>query len=177
MSKSVVVLLVFIATSYSAQWEGEVNPIEIARVPTYTEGVVVDHDGNLYVSHADHISKITPEGELSLWAQTPSPNGHKVLANGTHLVCDREGAVYLLDADGQILRAVAELETGANDLTLDPANGGFYFTSPYGSSQENPIGKVYYVDSEERSISIGLTSPPLEPFFPPFSHIESGGIQ
>jgi len=39
---------------------------------------------------------------------------------------------YLLDANGQILRTVPEPETGANDLALDPANGGFYLTSPEG---------------------------------------------
>ncbi len=87
MSKSVGVLLVFIATSSSTQWGGEVNPIEIARVPTYTEGVVVDHDGNLYVSHTDRISKITLEGKESLWAH-PFAERSQGAGNGTHLVCD-----------------------------------------------------------------------------------------
>jgi gluconolactonase len=122
----------------------------VARLPTYTEGVAVDHDGGIYVSHADRISKITPQGEVALWAQTPSPNGHKVRPDGTHLVCDRKGAVYLLDAAGRVLRAVAKASHGANDLTLDTAHGGFYFTSPYGSEHE-PVGQVYYVDARERA--------------------------
>lgn len=124
------------------------EPVEIAQVGQFTEGVVVDHDGNFYVSHEDQISRITPDGQVSPWGSTPSPNGHKILADGTHVVCDRQGAVYLLDPDGTVIRKIAEIPTAANDVTLDTANGGLYFSSPYGS-QENPeIGKVYYVDAE-----------------------------
>lgn len=124
------------------------EPVEIAKVGQFTEGVVVDHDGNFYVSHEDQISRITPDGQVSPWGSTPSPNGHKILADGTHVVCDRQGAVYLLDPDGTVIRKIAEVPTAANDVTLDTANGGLYFSSPYGS-QENPeIGKVYYVDAE-----------------------------
>ena len=130
----------------AADWSADIRPVEVARVPTYTEGVVVDHEGNLYVSHADRISKVTPHGKVSLWGKTPSPNGHKVLANGTHLVCDRKGAVYQLSAQGEILRSLASPEHGANDICLDTPNDGYYFTSPYASETE-PKGTVYYVDN------------------------------
>ena len=46
--------------------------------------------------------------------------------------------------DGQPLR-------GPNDLTLDPAGGGFYFTDPGESSAANPIGTVHHVDSRGKT--------------------------
>lgn len=111
--------LLLAASLGAADWEA-VRAVEIARLPSYTEGVVIDDAGDLYVSHADRISKITPRGEVSDWARTPSPNGHKIRADGKHLVCDREGAVYLISADGEIERKLAALDYGANDIALDP---------------------------------------------------------
>jgi gluconolactonase len=124
---------------------------EVTRVPTYTEGIVFDHEGNAYVSHDKFISRVTPSGETALWAETGSPNGHKVLADGNHLVCDRLGFVYHLDRDAKILgKASAECDgeplRTPNDICLDTPNGGFYFTDP-GGSREKPVGTVHYVDS------------------------------
>ena len=126
-------------------------PEEVTRVPTYTEGIVFDHDGNAYVSHDKFVSRVTPSGETTVWAETGSPNGHKVLADGTHLVCDRLGFVYHLDRDGKILGKASEECDGEplrtpNDICLDAPNGGFYFTDP-GGSREKPVGTVHYVDS------------------------------
>ena len=83
-------------------------------------------------------------------AKTPAPNGHKILEDGTHLVCDK-GAVLHLDADGKRLADASSECDGKplrnpNDLTIDP-KGGFYFTDPGGSSLKNPIGTVHYVDA------------------------------
>jgi gluconolactonase len=57
------------------------------------------------------------------------------------------------ESDGKPLRA-------PNDLTLDP-NGGFYFTDPGGSSLENPIGTVHYVDNDRvtHTVAVGLAFP------------------
>ena len=64
------------------------------------------------------------------------------------LVCDRTGAVYHLDAGGKLLRTRLSTRRPARTISaLDVANGGFYFTSPYGSERE-PIGKIYYVDRD-----------------------------
>lgn len=146
-----------------------VTPAEVVRTGDYSEGVVVDHEGNLYFSHGKVITKVhldgaTPRAEI--WAETGAPNGHKILSDGTHLVCDASRhAVLRLDAkarelppastesDGQPLR-------GPNDLTLDPA-GGFYFTDPEGSDETNRIGTVHYVDPKgvTRTIARGLAFP------------------
>ncbi len=139
--RSIVMLLLL-----AAGWDTPVRPVEAARVPTYTEGVVVDRAGNLYVSHADQVSRIAPDGRASAWATLPSPNGHKILADGTHLLCDRTGGVYHLSAEGKVIRQIGAGLRGSNDICLDPAGGGFYYTAPYGTG-EQPIGSVVYVDA------------------------------
>ena len=130
-----------------------VRPVEIVRTNDYSEGVVIDQEGNIYFSHEKVITVVTPEGEDRVWAETGEPNGHKILADGTHLVCDAtHHAVLRLDAEGNMLEpASTECEgkplKGPNDLTLDP-EGGFYFTDPEGTGISNPIGTVHYVDPE-----------------------------
>jgi gluconolactonase len=114
--------------------------------------VVFDHDGNGYVSHGKVIERFSLDGKHAVWAETGAPNGHKVLADGTHLVCDASRhAVLRLSADGKLLEpASKECDgkplRGPNDLCLDTANGGFYFTDPGDSGTKNPIGTVHYVD-------------------------------
>jgi len=130
------------------------DPVEVLRVPTYTEGIVFDHAGNAYVSHDRFITRIAPGGQSAVWAETGSPNGHKVLADGTHLVCDRKGFVYRLDANGGVLGTASSECDGKplrtpNDLTLD-AMGGFYFTDPAGA-RDRPAGSVHYVDANGKT--------------------------
>ncbi len=130
----------------------KVQPEEMVLVPEYSEGIVFDHAGNAYISHGKVITRITPERKVSTWAETGAPNGHKILADGTHLVCDAsQHAVLHLDANGKILgKASSECNgkklRGPNDLCLDP-RGGFYFTDPGDSGLKNPIGTVHYVDA------------------------------
>lgn len=136
----------------------QVQAIKVAEVPTYCEGVVADRAGNLYFSvcGTGDVMKLAHDGALSKWAKTPEPNGHKILPDGTHLICDAKAhAVLRLDAAGQSLAPAAkecagQVLRGPNDLTLDLANGGFYFTDPGGSSKEKPIGTVHYVDRNGR---------------------------
>jgi gluconolactonase len=133
-----------------------VKPQKLFEVGQYCEGIVFDHAGNGYISHGDRITQFSLEGKTNTWAITGMPNGHKILADGTHLVCDASHkAVLHLDASGKIIgKASSECDgiplKGPNDLTLDP-KGGFYFTDPGGSSLTNPIGSVYYVDPSGRT--------------------------
>ncbi len=132
----------------------EVKPVEVVRTNDYTEGVVVDHEGNLYFSHEKIVTKVTPDGKASTWAQTGSPNGHKVLADGTHLICDASRHALLhLAADGSELKPAATESDGQplrgpNDLTLDTASGGVYFTDPASSDDKNPDGTIHYLDKD-----------------------------
>jgi gluconolactonase len=142
-------------TNASLPPEGEVKVAKVVEVPGYTEGVVVGADGTIYFSDVYHgiIYRVGREGEARVWARTGAPNGHKILADGTHLVCDgSQRAVLRLDATGKLLGKAASEYDGKplrapNDLTLDPQQGGFYFTDPGGSNLQNPIGAVYYVDA------------------------------
>jgi gluconolactonase len=144
-----------------------VKTIKLFEVPAYCEGVVFDHDGNGYTSWAKTITKFSLDGQHKPWAVTGAPNGHKILADGTHLVCDASHhAVLHLSADGMMLDpASKECDgkplRGPNDLTLDTPNGGFYFTDPGGSSDVNPIGTMHYVDKNGKThlLDEGLAFP------------------
>ena len=148
--------------------ESEVRAVKVVEVPGYSEGVVVDRDGAVFISDVYNgvIYRVGREGEARVWARTGAPNGHKILADGTHLVCDgSQHAVLRLDAAGKILgKAASECDgkplRAPNDLTLDSA-GGFYFTDPGGSSAQNPIGTVHYVDArgKTRLVAGGLAFP------------------
>ena len=128
---------------------------EVARVPSYCEGIVFDHAGNAYVSHGRFVTRVSPDGKTSRWLDTGgAPNGHKVLADGTHLVCDGNlHAVLHVSADGKVLGKASEKSgdkplRGPNDLSLDVKNNGFYFTDPGGSDDKTLIGTVHYVDAK-----------------------------
>jgi gluconolactonase len=145
----------------------EVKTVKLFEVPNYCEGVVFDHDGYGYISHGKVITRFTLDGKHETWAETGAPNGHKVLADGTHLVCDASRhAVLRLSPKGEVLEpASKECDgkplRGPNDLTLDTPNGGFYFTDPGESSLENRIGTVHYVDREGKThlVDSGLAFP------------------
>lgn len=141
--------------------------VEMFKVPKYCEGVVFDHEGKGYISWGDTITQFTLDGKHQAWAKTGAPNGHKVLADGTHLVCDAsQHAVLHLAADGKLLpHASKECDgkplRGPNDLTLDTANSGFYFSDPGGSSLDKLIGTIHYVDKAGKTTLLddGLAFP------------------
>jgi gluconolactonase len=147
--------------------EEAVKPVEVVRTGDYTEGVVVDHEGNLYFSHEKIVTKVAPDGTATTWAETGSPNGHKVLADGTHLICDASRHALLhLDAGGKELPPAATESDGQplrgpNDLTLDPATGGVYFTDPARSDERNPDGTIHYLDRQGvcHTVAKGLAFP------------------
>src|SRR6185295_4111018 len=83
---------------------GKINPVKLLEVEHYCEGVVFDHEGRGYVSQGKQIVQFTLDGQSKVWAETGSPNGHKILADGSHLVCDASRhAVLRLSADGKLL--------------------------------------------------------------------------
>jgi gluconolactonase len=129
-------------------------PVKLFTVPEYTEGVVFDRDGVGYISSRKVVYRFTLDGKREVWAETGAANGHKILPDGTHLLCDgSHRAVLRLSKDGKLLDPPAaklfegKPFEGPNDLTLDLANGGFYFTDPENSNLEHLIGVVYYCDA------------------------------
>ncbi|HEV2912999.1 MAG TPA: SMP-30/gluconolactonase/LRE family protein [Pyrinomonadaceae bacterium] len=148
--------------------ESRVKITKVVEVPGYCEGVVFDRAGNAYISDTQNgtIHRVTNDGRAIVWAKTGAPNGHKILADGTHLVCDgSQHAVLHLDANGGFLdKASSEYDgkplRAPNDLTLD-SKGGFYFTDPGGSDEKNPIGTIHYVDPKGKThlVAGGLAFP------------------
>jgi gluconolactonase len=130
------------------------QPVEVAASDTFTEGPVFDAQGALYFSNRTSVMKLTPDGAVGAWLIDPQAgfHGHKVLPDGTHLVCAaRRGAIHRYSPEGRFLGvASADCEgkplRAPNDLTLDGA-GGFYFTDP-GGSRQAPVGTVHYVDAD-----------------------------
>lgn len=157
----------FSATAADLPDASKVKANEVLTVPHYCEGVVFDHAGKGYLSEAKRIVQFTLDGQQKTFAETGAPNGHKVLADGTHLVCDAsQHAVLHLSADGKMLPHASQVcdgkpLRGPNDLSLDTAHGGFYFTDPGGSSDTEPIGTVHYVDGKgvTHLIDSGLAFP------------------
>ena len=128
------------------------KPTEYAASDDFSEGPVFDYQGNFFFTHGKFVSRITPQGQQSIWVETAGANGHKVRPDGTHLLCvPGEHVVLHLDAAGKLLRKASSECNGQplrapNDLTLD-RRGGFYFSDP-GGSRDAPIGTVHYVDRE-----------------------------
>jgi gluconolactonase len=141
------------------------RPIDVARFPAFTSSIAFDSLGNAYVANGRLISRLSPDGKTAVWAETGAPRGHKVLLDGTHLVCDASRrAVLRLDGQGRVI-GVAASECGGqplrepDDLTVDPA-GGFYFTDT-GGSRTRASGAICYVDGggKARWAAQGLSYP------------------
>ncbi|MBC5799896.1 MAG: SMP-30/gluconolactonase/LRE family protein [Candidatus Eremiobacteraeota bacterium] len=143
----------------------------LLRTERYTEGVVVDRDGTIFFSMTNlgTISRYAPGAEAAeVWAHVPDSNGHKIDADGTHVVMSSTGAILRLDASGRVCDVVASRVEGRwltypNDVWLDPQRGGFYITdSGYKSTPKtmpsDPQGRVYRVepDGTVRQVADGI---------------------
>lgn len=158
--KNILLALALVAAApvLSLPPEADVKAVKVVEVPGYSEGVVVGRDGAVYISDVYNgtIYSTGADGTAKEWARTGAPNGHKILPDGTHLVCDgSRHAVLHLDSAGKIMgEASSECDgkplRAPNDLTLDP-RGGFYFTDPGGSGRENPVGTIHYVDARGKT--------------------------
>jgi gluconolactonase len=139
------------------------EPRLLLRTNRYTEGVAVASDGTVYFSMTalGTVSRFEPGASTAdVWAHVPDANGHKIDADGSHIVMSSTGAILRLDPNGCITSVVASRVDGRwltypNDVTLDPHRGGFYVTdSGYKSTPktmpDDPQGRVYRVDRDGR---------------------------
>jgi gluconolactonase len=130
--------------------------VKVADFPGYTEGVAFDASGVAYVSagrnpqspHA--VYEILPGRPPAKWLDLRIPNGHKVLADGSHVIA-AEGTIVHVAADGRMLDSLSADVNGTalrrpNDIALD-GHGGFYMTDPGVGESENRQGKLFYVDA------------------------------
>ena len=141
-----------------------VEDCQIIQLDFYTEGPVMDGDGNIFCTTltGGNILKISKNGNPSIWAQSACPNGQVILANGDHLVCDSAlPSIGRYNRDGVFLGHVMHETCGGvkvnvpNDLIVDKS-GGLYFTD----SVRND-GKVFHLSAggSEKVVATGLDYP------------------
>ena len=124
-----------------------VDEFQTIHLEHYTEGPVVDHQGNIYCTTltGGTILKIEKNGNYKVWGNSACPNGQVILSNGDHLVCDSKLATILrYNREGALLgHEIQEQCNGQkifvpNDLIADKTEG-IYFTDSIRHK-----GKVFY---------------------------------
>jgi gluconolactonase len=116
------------------------------------EGPAFDRDGNLFFVNwlTSSIVRLTPDGQASEFFNTGGipaglafhPDGSLYVADEgerihgvMRITPDREAAIVVNEYQGKPLN-------GANDLVFDQ-NGVLYFSDPWGSSADQPVGGFY----------------------------------
>jgi gluconolactonase len=133
------------------------------------EGPALDRDGNLYFVNwlSSSIVRLTPDGAVSEFFNTGGvPAGLAFHRDGSLYVADEGDGIHgmLRVANDQATILVNEFEgqplNGANDLVFDNS-GVLYFSDPWRSSAENPIGGFYrlFPDGRLEQIDRGLAFP------------------
>ncbi len=137
---------------------------------TSPEGPAFDADGNLFFVDwlTSSIRKATPDGEVSEFFNTGGiPAGLAFHLDGSLYVADEGDDIHGLmriTPDGQATILVNEYEgkplNGANDLVFD-ANGVAYFSDPWATSLDNPVGGFYryFPDGRLEQLDTGLAFP------------------
>jgi gluconolactonase len=134
------------------------------------EGPAFDKDGNLFFVNwlTSSIVKLAPDGTASEFFNTGGiPAGLAFHPDGSLYVADEgekihgvmritpagEASIVVNDYQGKPLN-------GANDLVFD-RNGVLYFSDPWGTSAENPVGGFYrlFPDGTFEQIDSGLAFP------------------
>jgi len=141
--------------------ESRVTPVKLLDLPAYSEGIVFDSDGAIFVSirnpHA--VLRLPPGSSPKPWLYLQVPNGHKILPDGTHWVAG-EGTLVRVAPDGHVLDSVVAGPAGVlqrpNDIALD-GHGGFYFTEPQLTQEDRELrlSKVFYMDHQQRMSLVG----------------------
>ena len=130
----------------------------LTKLEWYTEGPVMDVDGNIYVTtlKGGNILKMDLNCKMSVWAKSPYPNGQVILPDGDHLICDVElSSISRFNKEGKFIKYAIkgicndERVYAPNDLVVD-SKDGIYFTD---SIREN--GKVFYCSSDGSQQTIG----------------------
>jgi gluconolactonase len=134
------------------------------------EGPAFDRQGALFFVNwlTSSIVRLTPDGRAEEWFNTGGiPAGLAFHRDGDLYVADEGDAIH------GVLRITPERErfavvdsyqgrplNGANDLVFDPS-GVLYFSDPWGSSRENPVGGFYrlFPDGRLEQLDTGLAFP------------------
>lgn len=132
---------------------GYPGPATFAKQQGFAMGVVAASDGSIYVGDHYAIYKISPRGEVEVFAGTPGSagfSGDSGPALGAKLyypegmaLDETRGVLYIADYQNQRIRMV-DLATGVID-TL--AGGGTVNTAPFGDGGPATDANIYYPSS------------------------------
>lgn len=108
----------------------------LSDYPFYTEGPVMDAEGNLFFTDlvGGSVQKVSNDKKKAVWATMDCPNGQVILSNGDHIVCDSKTACLVrFDKQGRLqermLNGLCAGESIAvpNDI-IEDSSGNIYFT-------------------------------------------------
>ncbi len=151
-----IILLAFTAALYGGAALAQsaictnCQPERLATCGGFLEGINIGPDGRIWVVDITGNRILTvEEGQcVEQGAGGGRPNGAKFAADGALLLADAEGILRFDPADGSLAPLVThfgdEPLRELNDLVIG-ADGGIYATAPAGSSEDAPIGRVFYV--------------------------------
>lgn len=131
----------------------------------FLEGATFDRSGELWAVDllSGNILRVDDGGECHVEATTGGqPNGAKFHRDGRLFIADKLLGILAYDPASGEIETIADLYRaerirGTNDLVFD-ADGGLYFTEPYGSSALKPDGRVFYLPPGESATLQVLTA-------------------
>jgi gluconolactonase len=118
----------------------------------FLEGATLDARGGLWVVDllGGRILSVADDGRCTERGNTGGqPNGAKFGPDGQLWIADKALGLLKFDTGtGKVTPLVSSYRTerlrGVNDLAFD-ADGGVYFTEPYGSNALKPDGRLFYL--------------------------------
>jgi gluconolactonase len=135
-----------------AQICGECRVEKFATCGGFLEGATFDRAGTLWAVDllSGNVLRVDGRGQCHVEATTGgAPNGAKFHRDGRLFIADKNLGIVAYDPTTDKITTVAdtyraERIRGTNDLVFD-ADGGLYFTEPYGSSALDADGRVLYL--------------------------------
>ena len=165
MKTTCIILLLagYLAAQEAPPLPQKVEPYPVVADIWFAEGPTFNSKGNLYFVNyirQGTIGRKTPDGTVSVWVDLATVNG---TANG--LKADAHDNIIAADLKGKRLLRISpdhKIEVladsydgkpflGLNDVALDKA-GNIYFTDPFGSSKDKPIGGVCRYSIQQRRV-------------------------
>jgi gluconolactonase len=138
------------------------------QTDVFIEGPSFDRHGNLYLVDIafGRIFRAAPSGDVDVVAEYDGePNGLKIHRDGRIFIADHRLGILQLDPETGAVqpivdRYLTERLKGPNDLFI-AKNGDIYFTDQGQSSVNDPSGRVYRIESEDKLVRVldGIPSP------------------
>jgi len=131
---------------------GDCQVEKFATCGGFLEGATFDRSGTLWAVDlvSGNVLRIDDRGQCHVEATTGgAPNGAKFHRDGRLFIADKNRGVLAYNPATDEMAVVvdtyrAERLRGTNDLVFD-ADGGLYFSEPYGSSVLDTDGRVFYL--------------------------------